>query len=337
VCCAHHTVLMLELQENIAKVQAATGSLRRNVVDDAVREYFVTLDLIGSPSAGDFQAAEGRANAVLKQELLSPKAVALANGGTALDDDGVALVALGFDTIAKPLRVPAPVAGAEAKPFTLALAGAGGAIGGMMLGAALMRLAYDMRDLGLALGGPLGAFLLVLIVHRMGRVGLLTKILPWLFIRPKALRGAFRKEHERAVRGAVEQWVDWAIPMLAVLCMYRVGPPESGADRDKALRRLAKLVYSLHQATAESLPVVAHELIQEAKNSGFEGLEGQPVFLEEGREETEVLTWSPDLQGRYEAFGHIVEGDRVTVERPAVVLGGQIVQRGLVRKVRDRT
>lgn len=327
---------MLELQENIVKVQSATESLRRAVVDDAVREYFVTLDLIGSPSAGDFEAAESRANAVLKQELLAPKAVALVNGGTPLDEDGVALIALGFETIARPLRVPGPVAGSEAKPMTLALAGAGGAIGGMMLGAALMRLAYDMRDLGLALGGPIGAFFVVLVVHRMARVGLLTKILPWLFVRPKALRGAFRKEHDRAVRGAIEQWVDWAIPMLAVLCVHRTGPPESGADRDKALRRLAKLVYSLHQATAESLPVVAHELIQEAKNSGFEGLEGQPVFLEPAREETEVLTWSPDLQGRYETFGHIVEGDRVTVERPAVVLGGQIVQRGLVRKVRDR-
>jgi hypothetical protein len=43
------------------------------------------------------------------------------------------------------------------------------------------------------------------------------------------------------------------------------------------------------------------------------------------------------LAGRYETFGHITEGDRVTVERPAVVFGGQVVQRGLVRKVRDKT
>ena len=56
--------------------------------------------------------------------------------------------------------------------------------------------------------------------------------------------------------------------------------------------------------------MVAHELIQEAKNSGFEGLEGLPAFLEAGRDEKETLTWKPDLQGRYETFGHIVEGDR---------------------------
>ncbi len=328
---------MLELQENIAKVQSATMSLRRNLVDNAAREYFITLDLIGSPTAGDFDAAGGRANAVLKQELLSANTVALVNGGTPLDENGVALVALTFDTIAKPLRVPAPVAGAEARPFTLALAGAGGAIGGMMLGAALMRLAFEMRDLGLALGGPLGAFIAVLLMHGLARARFLTRILPWLFVRPKALRGAFRSEHEKAVRAAIEQWVDWAIPMLAVLCLHREGLPESKMDRDKALRRLGKLIYSLHQAPAASLPVVAHELIQEAKNSGFEGLEGEPAFVEAGREKKEIMTWSPDLAGRYETFGHITEGDRVTIERPAVVFGGQVVQRGLVRKVRERT
>jgi len=207
----------------------------------------------------------------------------------------------------------------------------------MMLGAALMRLAFEMRDLGLALGGPIGAFLAVLLMHGLTRAKFLTRILPWLFVRPKALRGAVRSEHEKGVRAALEQWVDWAIPMLAVLCMHRAAPPEEKTDKGKALRRLGKLIYSLQQAPVASLPVVAHELIQEAKNSGFEGLEGPPAFLESGREEKEILTWSPDLAGRYETFGHITEGDRVTVERPAVVFGGQVVQRGLVRKVRDRT
>ncbi|MEN6576196.1 MAG: hypothetical protein ABFD90_07620 [Phycisphaerales bacterium] len=327
---------MLELQEYIAKVQSATASLRRSLVDRAAREYFTTLDMIGSPSAGDFEAAQAGANAVLKQDLLSADSIALVNGGTKLDDDSVATIALGFDTIARPLRVPAPVAGAQAKSFTLALAGAGGAVGGALLGAALMRLAYDMRDLGLTVGGPLGAFLAVLLVSRMARARFLTKVLPWLFVKPKALRGAIRSEHEKAVRVAIEQWLDWATTMLAVLCLNKAGTPQAKTDKDKALRRLGKLIYLLHQAQAASLPVVAHELIQEAKNSGFEGLEGEPVFLEAGQDAKEILIWSPDLVGRYETFGHISEGDRVTIERPAVVFGGQIVQRGLVRKVRDK-
>jgi hypothetical protein len=327
---------MLELQETIAKVQTATASLRRGLADRATGEYFTTLDLIGSPTTGDFEVAQTRANAILKQELLSADSIALVNGDKRLDDDSVATIALGFDAIARPLRTPLPVAGVQVKSFTLALAGAGGALGGMLLGAALMRLAYDMRDLGLAVGGPLGALLAVLLVSRMTRARFLAKVLPWLFVKPKTLCGAVRSEHEKAVRVTIEQWLDWAIPMLAVLCLNKAGVPQAKTDKDKALRRLGKLIYLLHQAQATSLPVVAHELIQEAKNSGFEGLEGQPAFLEAGSDENEVLTWSPDLAGRYEAFGHIAEGDRVTVERPAVIFGGRVVQRGLVRKVRDK-
>jgi hypothetical protein len=327
---------MLELQENIAKAQAATVGLHRDLIDKAAGEYFVALDSVSNPAAGDFQAAEARANVALKQDLLSDSAIALIGEGAKLDESTVARVALGFDAISRPLRIPEPVAMRETKTITLALAAAVGAVAGMLGLAPLMRLTLENRDLGLMLGGPLGAWLAVLVAQRLARIRLLTRILPWIFTRPKALRGAVRSEHEKAVRTCIEQYVDWAVPMLAVLCVYRSGVPQSGGDQDKALRKIGKLVYALHQASAESLPVVAHELIQEAKNSGFEGIEGLPEFLDNSHTEREIVTWKPDLQNRYEAFGHIAEGDRVTVERPAVVFGGKVVQRGLVRKVRDR-
>jgi hypothetical protein len=335
---------MLELQENIAKVQSATVALRRRLVEHATREYFATLDLAGSPTASDFEAAQTRANVVLRQELLSPDAAALINGGTKLSDDSLALLALSFEALAGPVRIPGPAPGARTKGLTLALAGAAGAVGGMFTLGALLRLAYDMRDLGLAVGGPLGAFFAVLVVYPLGRWRLLTRILPFFFTRPKALRGTVRSEHQKVVRALIEQWVDWAVPMLTILCLQQSAPEGPPTDRDKALRRIGKLVYALHRAPAESLPVVAHELIQEAKNSGFEGLEGQPAFLpaaplrvgEADHAANEITTWRPDLRTRYETFGDIAEGDPVRIERPAVVFGGKVVQRGLVRKIRDR-
>ncbi|MCU0913202.1 MAG: hypothetical protein MUC88_01405 [Planctomycetes bacterium] len=342
---------MLELQENIAKAQAATVGLRRDLVDRAVGEYFVALDSLARPRAGDFQAAEARARAAVRRDLLSASAIGLMDGGAdahrcgktavsaqaGIEESAVAGIALSFEAIARPLRIPEPAGLRETKTVTLALAAAAGAVGGMLGLAPLLRLALDKADLGLLLGAPLGAWLAVLIAQRLARFRWLTRILPWIFTRPKALRGAVRAEHERAVRICVEQWVDWAVPMLAVLCVYRLGVPQAGGDRDKALRRIGKLVYALQHASAESLPVVAHELIQEAKNTGFEGLEGLPEFLEAGRTGPETLVWKPDLASQYETFGHIVEGDPVVVERPAVVFGGQVVQRGLVRKVRERT
>jgi hypothetical protein len=328
---------MLDLQENVAKVLSATTDLRSRLVDDAVREYFGTLDVLGSPGRSDFEAAEARAYAVLKRDLLAPDAITLIAGGTKLDDDSASLLALGFEGLSRPLRIPGPTTGAETKAITPAIAAAIGAVAGMLLLAPLLRLTLDMRDLGLVLGGPLGALLAVLVVHRLARLRFVARALPWLFVRPKALRGPARRDHEKAVRACVKQWVDWAVPMLAILCQWQTGRQEATTDTDKALRRIAKLVYALHRTPAESLPVVAHELIQEAKNSGFEGLEGSPAFLEAGAEEQKTLIWRQDLQSQYETFGQVDEGDRVTVERPAVVLGGTIVQRGLVRKVRDRT
>ena len=143
---------MLELQGNIAKAQAATVGLRRGLVDNAEKEYFSVVDLVRSPAAGDFQAAEARADAVLKQEILSAATLALLNGGAQLQESDLALVALSFDAIAPSLQIPGPTAPAEPKTLLLALAGAAGAVGGMFGLAALLRLAVEMRDLGLVLG-----------------------------------------------------------------------------------------------------------------------------------------------------------------------------------------
>jgi len=121
------------------------------------------------------------------------------------------------------------------------------------------------------------------------------------------------------------------------LCFWRSWKTESTADRESAFRRIAELVYSLHGASSESLSVVADELIQEARNCGFEGLEGPPAFLSSAAGEQAVLAWTRDLLSRYEAFGDIAEGDRVRVERRPVVFDGSVIERGLVRKLRDKS
>lgn len=328
---------MLELQERISKAQADTAQWRRDWVDTATGEYFETLSLTGAPSADDFDAAQSRAAAVVKQALLSGPSLAAINGGTELDAEDLAHLALSFEAIARSPKIPRLVLRAETRTVALAVAGLLGALGGMLAGASLMRLAFDMRDLGLVLGGPLGALLAVFIAQRLSRVRLLTRIVPWAFVRAKPLRGSVRRDYEKAVRVAVEQWLEWAVSMLAILCLHHVGPKATQTDRDKAFRRLAKVIYALHQAPPESLPTVADELIQEARNSGFEGLNGPPAFSSGARGAAQTVIWKKALLSRYETFGHVVEGDRVTVERPAVIFENKVVQRGLVRKVRDRT
>ncbi len=309
---------------------------RRDIVDRAVSEYFAVLDAVPSRTAGDFEAARARARAALKQDLLSGATLAALADTQELDETAVAEIILAFDAIAHPPALPEPPTLQETKTVALALAAAVGAVAGMLALASVLRITLDMRDLGLLLGGPLGAWLTVLITQRLARLRLLRRILPWIFTRPQALHGAARREYEQTVRAFLEQYVDGAVPVLAFLCAGRAGGPPVEADVAKAMQKIGRLIASLHQATGEALPVVAHELIQQAKNSGFAGLEGLPRFLEAAAGERELLVWQPDLQNQYETFGDILAGDRVAVERPPVIFGGRIVQRGLVRKVRDR-
>jgi hypothetical protein len=50
-----------------------------------------------------------------------------------------------------------------------------------------------------------------------------------------------------------------------------------------------------------------------------------------------VIVWTNDLQSKYETFGHVAEGDQVKIERQPVIFDGRVMERGLVRKLRDKT
>jgi hypothetical protein len=326
---------MLDIQEEISRVCAATSALRRETVRTAVKEYFRTLGVGGSAATGDFDAARDRALGVLRTDLFRTETTAIVTGGRELDEQALAGLKLGFEAIARPLQIPRPPVSRETKVFSLALAALAGAAVGMLILAPLLRWAYDMRDLGLVLGGPAGALLAVLVVHRLSRIRLLLRLLPGLSSDTRSLSGPARKDHEAVVRACVEQWLDWAVPTLTVLCLHGSLPQEPATKKDAAFRRIGKLIYTLHRTQRESLPVVADELIQEAKNYGFEGLDGPAAFSAEREQQRDTIVWKRGLQSRYETFGHIVEGDRVTVERSPVVFEGKVVERGLVRKVRE--
>lgn len=325
---------MLDLQEKIGGAQTATVQLRGRVAETATKEYFAALSVTKDPGSKDFDAARSRAHAILKQELLTAASLGAIAGRSDFEAADTAHLALSFETVAQPPQIPRLLAVPETRATTSALAAVGGAVAGMLLLAPLLRWTLDMRDLGLTVGAPVGALLAVLLVHRLARIRLLTRILPWAFSRPRPLQGNVRSEYEKAVRGAIERWLEWAVALLAALCFHHTGSKKSQTDEGKAFGRLAKVIYALHQAAPESLAVVADELIQEARNSGFEGLDGPPAFAAGGAG-AETLVWKKNLASKYETFGHIAAGDRVTVERPAVVFDGRVVQRGLVRRVRD--
>lgn len=323
---------MLELQEQISGACVATKGLRRDLAKAALKAY---LQASSGPT-GDFDAAHAQAQSVLKNGLLTAETLRTISGGAEFEEKAVARLALGFDAVALELQIPRPPVTCEPRGLSLALAALGGAFLGALGLAPLLRWAFDTRDLGVVLGGPVGAFVAVLVVHRLSRIRALLRFLPWLGRGATAGRGQVHRQYEDTVRVSIEQWLGWAVVMLAVLCADESASSESAGSREAAFRHIGKLIYTLHRTRPESLPVVADELVQAAKNSGFEGLEGTPAFAAGGEVERDVVLWSKALESKYETFGHIDEGDRVTVERPPVVFSGEVVERGLVRKVRDK-
>jgi len=328
---------MLDLKERILEAYSATAKLRSDLAKDGTKEYFEAVGSGSCPASADLDIAQTRLQSFLKKELLSPAWLSAASGGVVSDDHSVATVALMFDAVASPLQIPEPARDAKPKAYRVAISAMAGAVAGMAILTPLFRLAFDMRDVGLVIGGPLGAMCAVLVVLRLSRSRFISRLLPRVFRVTERLPAYDRKNHERVVRVSIEQWLSQSVALLAMFCSSRSWKTEPAADRESAFRRIAKLIYFLHGASGESLPVVADELIREARNCGFEGLEGLPAFLSSAGGEQTVLAWTKDLLSRYEAFGDFAEGDQVKVERQPVVFGGNVIERGLVRKLRDKS
>jgi hypothetical protein len=142
----------------------------------------------------------------------------------------------------------------------------------------------------------------------------------------------YRDDHEQAVRHAIDQWLAGAERLQAAMCVCARSAP-AGHRGNEQLAALARHLYSIHSSTVEELPISASELLQEARNAGFERIEGEPAFLG-GERKHEPLTWREGMEELYETFGHIEPGQAVRVEREAVVQEGRVLRRGLVRKAR---
>jgi len=322
---------MLDVKEKILEAYAGTEKLCRDLTGSATDQYFVALDAGSSPEQAQLDIARAAAQSLLKKELLSPAWISTISGGTVADERSAAAIALTFDSVANPLEIPEPAGRTESGAFGLALGAMTGAIMGMLILTPLARIAFEMRDIGLALGGPLGALCAVLIVHRVGRSRLVLRLL-----RRRRKARYDRQNHEQVVHAAIEQWLNFAVALLAALCLWRSQSDDTPADKESAFRRIGGLIYAIHRATPESLPVAADELIQEARNCGFEGLDGSPAFLASVIDEQTVIEWAEDLATKYEVFGDVTKGDMVRVERKPVVFDGNVMERGLVRKLRDK-
>ena len=127
----------------------------------------------------------------------------------------------------------------------------------------------------------------------------------------------------------------------------------------KHYAQLASKLVQLHQSDLNQMPFVCSELLQTAKIQGISGISGQAQFelptqkpaqtspIEAPSiqtpeiqtppivaDEIKTFTWEEVLDFKYDRFGSIQVGDLVFIEKEATILGDQILEKGLVRKMR---
>lgn len=320
---------MLDFETRVMTVQQGTAGLRKNLVKQVLSEYLKVI-LSGDATRPDHHAsAVTRAQALLKKRLFSPDCLVFLDNKQAKDPRWLNALALAFDAVSVPLAISIPVSKTGPRMIPVALAGLVGGGIGMMIFTPLARLALDMRDLGLALGGPLGAFLAVVLYWRVSGV----RLFQWLT--GKSSTASIDAGQQQAVaRLAIEQWLELSLVVLTLLCDTASGQAWAHGESHNILRQLSRKIYALHHVSQDSLAVCADEVIQAARNLGFEGLDGQPEFMASTQAASDTMVWHAGLAGQYEPFGHLADGDPVRIERKPVVLDGKVMERGLVRKVR---
>lgn len=371
-------------EEAISKALQGTNPENERLLEKATFEYFSGLPINEYPSDSDLEAAEARLRSCLRNELLSSEMLSKISSQSSFDNKSIKSLSFAFDTIVPPITIPKPTRIFELRAFNIAVAALLGAVLGLVILTPIARFALGMRDLGIVLGGPLGAFCLVLIAWRISKGKTLRRILIaalgiasiaeiwravkgeaffsgiWSLLRRKNPKKgvlkrlilyiaiifllsfskeklAFeRKSHEDVVKSSIKSWLKMAISLVAAIQYCSTEPELESNDKDETLSKLAEYIYALHDAAQKDLPYVADELIQEAKNIGFEGLEGQPQFLSNADKQEGRLVWASGLIDKYEMFGNIKEGDAVRVERKPVIVGTKVLKRGLVRRIRER-
>jgi len=356
---------MLAREEPLRRWREACDPLRRVVIDAAVGAYLDALGKSELPGPADLQAAACAAKTTLVERVLTHEWIAALGEASLQDPDAKAALELGFNAVRPELRLPAPAIVPELSPFRIGIAALVGAIGGMMILAPLTRILLDMKDVGIFVGAPAGAFLLVVAVWHSARSKWLRRFLVAAFVVAAIGEvwamltggGILRRVWSRL--GRRRSALKRILLYLAVIFVVVVAKPRPRFDRqeherlirsalDQWLDAAIPTVGLLMQGAKEQRPSPDADLwdlsqkVLELRRVPPDNLpaaaEELVQFLKNSGvdvEERKAFCWQTQDQDRYDVFGHVEPGDQVIVEREPVVSEGDVHRKGLVRKVRE--
>lgn len=152
-----------------------------------------------------------------------------------------------------------------------------------------------------------------------------------LISRPRLIYPDY-KEVAETIETALSSWMKMLF--FAGRTLPRPGTTGGSEKKHWLPEEVIRAAYKIHEAPPDELETACEELIQEIKKAGFEGFIDQPAFLggEKGSE-GKTLRWSEDFREQYDSFGEVQEGERVRIEDPVIVFKGEVIKKGMVRKI----
>jgi len=358
---------MLADEEALRKWRESSSPLRQKAVDAAVGAYFDALGKSEFPGPADIQAAACAAESSLVKRLVSQEWITALSRTSRQDPGMKAALEMSFNAVRPELRLPPPVIQEELSPFRIGLAALIGAIGGMFILTPLTRFLLGMRDVGLFVGPPTGAFLLVLGGWYSARSKRLRRFLMGVFAVATIAEvwgiltggGILRRVWSRlGGRGSALKRILFYVAAVFVLV---VAKPRTRFDRQEHERRIRSAIdqwldaaiptLGLLIGTAEEASRIPEtdvwDLAQKVLGLRYVPPDDLPAAIEEiiqflknigvQVDEQETFCWQPEHRKRYEVFGHAEPGDDVVIERQPVVIHDEVRRKGLVRKVRERS
>ena len=338
--------------------------LRRRAVEKGVNVYFAYLPPNGVPERSAVESAVRRAEAAASEELLPALLDSVVDEPP--PPERRSLLLLRMEERLPALILPEPELISEIPPLRAAAAAAFGTIAGMAFLPALTWILLDNRAAGVFIGAPLGALfgtLAALLLPRSRKLLLLLAAIlglatvreairflgggaifsnGWSLLRGKSgsLKGLVlfppllvvllllggretrfdRKRHEESVRRAFASWTEGAA-RVALLAASPSAPLQK--DEEEALPLLASRILSLVGACCDDLTAGVSELAAEVRNLGYS--DENPAVL---------FRWSEEAAENFTPFGAVEPGDAVRVEREPLFRNGELLAKGLVRKVR---
>ncbi len=357
---------MIDQENHISRVRDALKRQRDLSVEEGVSFYLGHLGNKDCLGQADIAAARDAAEARLRQYTLSVEWISIMNDGKPVSKEDVEKLKLSFDTVLPPLAVPVPQDASELLPMRMAIAAVVGAVGGMMLLTPLTRLLLGMRDTGLFVGAPLGAFSLILATwyaanskwlrrFLIASLGVGTIIEVWSIMTSRGLLSRIWRQLGGRRTGVWRVLLYVCIIFVLVLAKRQPKYDRKGYEMtvrsaigqwlDGAIVTASVLLgpTEIQETTRDDLTVKLVSKVQSLKQIPSENLSCavQELLLEIRNmgfavEGAKTFRWEANMRERYDTFGHVEQDDLVIIEREPVCFKETIREKGLVRKVRDR-